>query len=261
MYQDTFQDKAHAKIEEAGRPVPHDEVVAEVLGLSNARGPVARKLANRLLRSDTRFAYEARRGWGLAGPASPEDELKSLTFTVVDTETTGTDRTARITELGAVRVKGRRPVAEFQSLINCEAEVPAFIEEMTGITNEMLKDAPPPEQVIPQFHRFLGQTVVVAHNLSFDARFLSYEFRNQGFEPPEAPALCTLKMARKLLRLRGNDLGQVAGHFGIDIRGRHRALGDARATASILIKFVKLLEGQGLKTLGEALTLMKPGKS
>lgn len=260
MYVETLQDKAYELIEQAGRPVTHREVVVGTLGFDNATGPVARQLASSLLRTDIRFSYRAYEGWELAETPSPEAPLEDLTFTVVDTETSGSAPPSRITEVGAVRVRGKRIGKEFHSLVNSGASVPSAITELTGISTRMLADAPPAEVVIPQFRRFLGRTVMVAHNLPFDRKFVSHEFRLHGYGPPKAPGLCTLGLSRTLLRLRGNDLSQVAAHFGIKTPNRHRALGDARITAKILLRLLDLAKASGAATLADALSLYAPSR-
>jgi DNA polymerase-3 subunit epsilon len=260
VYRESLQDKAHELIECAGRPISHKEVVSGILGFPNIAGPVARRLANSLLRRDARFSYLAWQGWQLAAAPAPDAPLRSLTFTVVDTETTGSAPPCRVTEIGAVQVRGRRLGREFQSLVDSGAAIPSVISQRTGITQEMLNRAPTPGTVIPQFRRFLGRTVLVAHNLAFDSKFLRHEFRLQGLKSHEAPGLCTLQLARKLLRLRGNDLSQVAAHFRIEPASRHRALGDARTTANVFLRLLDILEGMGIKTLWDTLELTKGGR-
>lgn len=260
MYRESLQDKAHELIERSSRPLSHLEVVSAVLGFPNAAGPVARRLAIALLRGDVRFHYRAYQGWELAEAPPPDAPLRTLTFTVVDTETTGSAPPCRVTELGAVRVRGRRLGQEFQSLLNPGVALPSLISQVTGITQAMLARAPSPDVVIPQFRRFLGRTVLVAHNLAFDSKFLCHEFRLQGLKPPEAPGLCTLQLARSLLRLRGNDLSQVAAHFRIDPANRHRALGDARTAARVFLRLLDILESRGIETLGDAIGLTRPGR-
>jgi len=260
VYVETLQDRAYGVVEEAGRPVPHQELMAGALGFENASAPVARRIANSLLRSDIRFTYRAYKGWELAEVPSLESPLEDLTFTVVDTETTGSAPPCRVTEVGAVRVRGRRLGKEFGSLVNSCADLPEAISEMTGISKKMLAGAPPAGVVIPQFRRFLGRTVMVAHNLPFDRKFVNHEFKLCGYGPHRVPALCTLGLSRTLLRLRGNDLSQVAAHFGIGTRNRHRALGDARITAKILIQLIGLARANGATTVADTLSLYEPSR-
>ena len=157
-------------------------------------------------------------------------------FVVVDTETTGA-RSAddRLIEIGAVRMVGGEVVDTFQQLIDPGRAVPKRITWITGITTAMVFGQPPVEDVMPRFSAFLGDAVMVAHNLPFDARFLDAAMDAAGLPPIRNDALDTLRLARRLLpSLPSKGLSGLTAHFGIDVKGRHRALGDAAATAELL---------------------------
>lgn len=187
--------------------------------------------------------------------------LSEATFVVVDIETTGSipNRHA-VLEIGAVRVKGGRIQDRFETLVNPEQEIPEFIQGLTGIRPEMVKDAPTIAEVLPAFWAFLGDDVFVAHHVPFDFRFLSSLTKTMLGSELENLQLCTCRLARKLLPgLRRKNLDSVSNHFGITVENRHRALGDAEAAALILIEFLKILEAEGITTLGRLLEYQKRG--
>ncbi len=179
----------------------------------------------------------------------------SATFVVTDLETTGVSADkSRILEVGAVKVKGGKIVDRFQSLVNPGVIVPRRITQLTGISNAAVIDAPTIGEVLPAYLDFLGDGVFVAHNVPFDARFVAAEAERLGLPAPPNPRLCTLRLARRILTgLRSKGLGSVANHFGIPINGRHRAMGDADATAQVLLHFLKHLDYQDLRSVDEVL--------
>lgn len=170
-------------------------------------------------------------------------QIHDTTFVVVDTETTGTKApTNRVIEIAAVKVRGGEVVGRFDQLIDPGCAVPRRITELTGISTAMVYGQPPMRQVMPRFLDFLGDAVFVAHNAPFDQRFLDAELARLGRAPLDNPVLCTLRLARRLLPgLRSKGLTGVSDHYGIRIAARHRALGDAEATAEVLTRFVSQL--------------------
>ncbi len=168
------------------------------------------------------------------------ETLKDKEFVVVDIETTGTDVTSdKITEIGAVRIVNGVIVESFQTLIDPEVKLSQKIIELTGITDEMLVGKPKIHEVYPDFIKFLGGSVFVAHNADFDYRFLRNVGKDLGYYL-ENDYLDTLVISRKLLpSLPNHKLNTVCGYFNIEFR-HHRALSDAFATAEALIKLYKL---------------------
>ena len=162
--------------------------------------------------------------------------IEESTFVVVDTETTGArPGEDRMIEIGAVKVRGGEVVGTFQHLVNPGRHVPRRITELTGISTAMVYDQPPAAEVLPAFLEFLGDAVVVAHNLPFDRRVLDEELDRAGLPPLQNEGLCTLRLARRILSaLPSKGLSMLTEHFGIKVNGRHRALGDAEATAILL---------------------------
>jgi DNA polymerase-3 subunit epsilon len=166
--------------------------------------------------------------------------LEEATFVVTDTETTGTRAGEdRIIEIGAVRVQGGEVVDTFQQLIDPGRHVPRRITRITGLSTASVFGEPTAREVLPRYLEFLGDSVLVAHNLPFDLRFLQAELDLAGLPPIENEAVCTVRLARRLLpSLPSRGLTALAKHFGITNSARHRALGDAEATADILLRFL-----------------------
>lgn len=171
-------------------------------------------------------------------------QIRDATFVVTDTETTGVKAgTDRLIEVGAVKVRGGEVVDRFQQLVNPERSVPSRIARLTGITSAMVFDQPVAAAVLPRYLAFLGDAVLVAHNLPFDRRFLDAELERMGRPPLANDMLCTLRLARRLLPgLPSKGLSRLADFYKIRVEGRHRALGDAEATAVVLKKFLSQLE-------------------
>lgn len=158
-------------------------------------------------------------------------------YVVVDLETTGGDtRGNRITEIGAVRVRGGAIIDEWTSLVNPERHIPSFVAKLTGITDAMVATAPRFAEIATDFRAFVGDAVFAAHRAKFDHGFCRAEFERIG-ERFSAPALCTVVEARKHFPgLKSYGLAALCQHFGIPLESHHRALCDARATAAILLR-------------------------
>ncbi|MEX0820849.1 MAG: DEDD exonuclease domain-containing protein [Rhodothermales bacterium] len=186
-----------------------------------------------------------------------EMDLNETSFVIVDTETTGVRAASdRVIEIGAVRVSGGDIVESFQQLVNPGCAVPRRITRLTGISSAMVFDQPTAEEVLPDFFDFLGDDVFVAHNLSFDLRFLNAECRRIGLDEVANRSLCTLRLARRLLPgLRSKGLASLVDFYGIQLRRRHRALADAEATAHVMLRFLDQVELEfGVSRLPELLT-------
>ncbi|MBP1062688.1 DNA polymerase-3 subunit epsilon [Bradyrhizobium japonicum] len=156
-------------------------------------------------------------------------------YVVVDIETTGSwSNGDRITEIGAVKVRNHRVVDEWHSLLNPQRSIPAKIVQLTGITNEMVRDAPLFAEVADRFMEFMGDGIFVAHNVSFDYGFLAYEFERIG-RRFRFPKLCTCAgMRRRYPGHKSYGLGKLCEIYGISLDNHHRALCDARASAQLL---------------------------
>jgi DNA polymerase III subunit epsilon len=163
------------------------------------------------------------------------------TVAVIDFETTGTSprQGARATEIAAVLVQGGQIVGRFQSLMNTGTWVPPFIEQLTGISNRMLAQAPPARAVMHELMHFTRGLPLVAHNAAFDRGFWQAEAALA--DCPDDPAhrfACTLLLARRLYPQAANHrLGTLATLLGLPATGRaHRALADAETTAHLLVR-------------------------
>lgn len=187
-------------------------------------------------------------------PAAAGTPLAEVSFLVVDVETTGVSAWAgdRITEVAAVLVRGREVREAFHSLINPGRAIPPFITRLTGIDDAMVRDAPRFGDVAGLLAYELVGRVFVAHNARFDWNFLSAEYDRVVSAPLASVAgdqLCTVRLARRFLsHLPRRNLDAVAHHYGVEIEGRHRAMGDARATAHVLVGLLRDAERRGVHT-------------
>ena len=162
-------------------------------------------------------------------------KTKSVRYAVVDIETTGgRAQRDKITEIAIVLYDGEKIVEQFETLINPECPIPYGITELTGISQEMVKDAPKFFEVAKQIVQLTEGAVFVAHNVQFDYGFLQEEFRRLGY-PFTRRRLCTVKLSRRSFPgLTSYSLGNLIRHFGIPVNARHRAMADALATTSLL---------------------------
>lgn len=178
--------------------------------------------------------------------------LEDAEFVVFDLETTGTKiPPARIIEIGAYRVRGGEVLDEFHTLVNPAMQIPPFITHLTGISDEMVADAPSFAAVVDALLEFIGDSILVAHNSGFDMRFLNYEVGRVFPEYRLAnPCLCTVRLSRKLLpEIVNHKLKTVAEHYSIGLENHHRANADAHATAHIFVNLLTKLQDDGVTDL------------
>jgi DNA polymerase III epsilon subunit family exonuclease len=226
-------------------PLPTALIATNVLGLRGGERAAAAFVFS-LLGTDSRFSVDATGLWSLAFPpaALAANSLREEEWVVVDVETTGgsPDHGHRVTEVAAVWVSRGRVTETFSTLINPERRIPSMITSLTGITDAMVAGAPPFRDVAPHLTEVLRGRVFVAHNASFDWRFVGAELdRTLGYRL-EGRQLCTVRLARKLLpHLPSRALGALADYFGLEMESHHRALDDAVATAELLIRFFDIL--------------------
>ena len=175
------------------------------------------------------------------------DELASLSYVVVDVETTGTSpwRGDRITEIAAIVVRDGVVAERFETLVNPERPIPPMITALTQINWEMVKDAPRFRDICDDLVRVLSGHVFVAHNVDFDWRFVSSEVHRASGQRLSGRRLCTVRLARRVLpQLRSRRLDSVANYYGVEILARHRAAGDAVATAHVLLRMLDEARGR-----------------
>jgi DNA polymerase-3 subunit epsilon len=192
-----------------------------------------------------------------AGVALAERRLAELAYTVFDTETTGLDPSAgdEIIQIGATRiVAGKlRRQDSFEQLVDPGRSLPEAGIAIHGIQPEMLQGQPTIAAVLPAFHEFAADSVLVAHNAAFDLRFLQLKEEATGVRFT-MPVLDTLLLSAVLHPQQSSHrLEAIAERLGVTVLGRHTALGDAIVTAEVFVKMIPLLEAAGIDTLGQAL--------
>ena len=162
-------------------------------------------------------------------------------FAVIDVETTGlSPKTERLTEIAILILEDGEVIDEYSTLINPEKKVPYRITQLTGINNQMVQDAPHFYEVAKKVVEMTENCTFVAHNASFDYRFIQAEFARYGFDF-QRKVLDTVKLSRKLLPgFRSYSLGKLTAQLGIQIKDRHRALGDAAATVELFQKLLSI---------------------
>ena len=163
-----------------------------------------------------------------------------MRYTVVDIETTGNGyKGSKITEISIFVFDGKVVVDEFTTLVNPEQNIPAFITNLTGITNAMVRNAPKFFEIAKKIEQLTTDAIFVAHNVNFDYNIIHEEFKNLGFNF-KRKKLCTVRLSRKIIPgLNSYSLGNICTSENIPINGRHRAKGDAEATTEL---FRRLLE-------------------
>jgi DNA polymerase-3 subunit epsilon len=197
----------------------------------------------------------------LATPLGANLRIETATYVVVDLETTGLrPGTARICEIGAVRVRALELAEEFQTLVDPRVPIGPEITALTGLRDAQLRRAPRAEEAVRRFLRFAGDSVLVAHNARFDLSFLDRETERLVGARLAAPVVDTVGLARRLLAGRGTSFGlsSLAHFFGTDATPCHRALPDAQATAEILIPLLGLAQERGAETVADLADLAAP---
>lgn len=178
--------------------------------------------------------------------------LSDVTFCVVDLETTGgSPRDCSITEVGCVKVCRGEVLGTFQTLVNPGCSVPAFVRLLTGISDDMVADAPPVEAVLPSFLEFVREGVLVAHNARFDMGFLNAALASADYPSLRNRVVDTAALARKALsgEVRNHQLATLARHLRCAHQPSHRAYSDALATTDVLHHLIERLAGFGVTTL------------
>ena len=167
--------------------------------------------------------------------------------------------TDRVLEIAGIKVRAGVEIDRFSELLDPGQAVPGRITRLTGITSAMVFGKPSASEVLPRFLEFVDESILVAHNFPFDAGFLNAELTRAGLPVLSCPALCTLRMARRLLRgLPSKGLSGLIQFFGLTVENRHRALDDAEATKDILLRFLaQLADEYGITVVDELLRFQK----
>jgi DNA polymerase-3 subunit epsilon len=184
--------------------------------------------------------------------------LSDVTFCVIDLETTGTSAsTCAITEVGAVKLRGGACLGTFQTLIDPGCGIPPRITVLTGITEAMVHDAPPIGAVLPALLEFVGDSIIVGHNVRFDLSFLRAALERSDRPPLANRSIDTCALARRLVRdeVPNCKLGTLARHLRLDHAPSHRALDDALATGELLHLLLERAAALGVTGLDDLLVL------
>jgi len=235
--------------------VRHAAFFRFLLPLAGAQVPLE---ADTFVRSDSRPEYYDFDLFAQSESSRALDErlLAELSYTVFDTETTGLNPSEgdEIIQIGATRIvagKLRRQEC-FEQLVDPQRDIPAAGIPIHGIEPQMVQGQPTIDTVLPAFHAFAQDTVLVAHNAAFDMRFLQLKEARTGlrFEQPVLDTLLLSAVAQPNQESHG--LEAIAERLGVTVMGRHTALGDAMVTAEVFLKLIPLLQAQGIHTLGQA---------
>ena len=194
------------------------------------------------------------------GEPASADRLTDLSYAVVDVETTGGSSFGpdRITEIAAVVIERGEISRVFETLVNPQRPIPPMVTRLTRITWDMVKHAPTFREIVPQVAEAIRGHVFVAHNAGFDWRFVTNEIARATGERLEGRRLCTVKMARKLVpQLGRRSLDHLARHYNVEITARHRAGGDAVATARVFLRMLREAGDRGCVTWTDLEVLLR----
>jgi DNA polymerase-3 subunit epsilon len=250
----TLVDRSLARL--AAGPCDSRTLALEVLGLGMAPDAVADRIAVALLGADPRVRRLADGRWGAVERkvGSAGDFLDQARYAVVDVETTGTSprRGDRVIEIAVVGLDRGGVRLLHHSLINPGRFVPRWVAALTGITDTMLRDRPSFAEIADDVLAALAGRVFVAHNARFDWAFVSQELRRARDVVLQGPRLCTVRLTRRLVPgLKSRGLDSVTRFFGVEVVDRHRAKGDATATAEVLRRLLGLAADRGATTVSD----------
>jgi len=177
-------------------------------------------------------------------------ELENLSYVIVDIETTGLNPAAdEIIEIGAIKIENREIKDIFNKLVRPERQVPENITNLTGITQDMVASEFPIKPVISQFVKFIGNSIIVAHNAEFDTSFLKNSMKKWLNRDMDNLIVCTVLISRDILpNLENHKLHTVAKYFGLEVSNRHRAIGDAELTYQIWLHLLQKLKERNILT-------------
>ena len=247
-------------VEERRGPVYVEEAARRLFALRQAPVAMARSLLEEVVGEDARLAWRGD-AVGLADPPGADIALERATFVVVDLETTGLrPGSARICEIGAVRVHEFELEDEFELLVDPGVPIGPAISALTGLRDADLRGSPHPAIAVRRFLEFAGNAVLVAHNARFDLAFLDRETERLTGARLAGPVVDTVGLARRLLagRTPRAGLASLAQFFGTAAQPCHRALPDAQATAEILLQLIGLAQERGALTVADLVDLAAP---
>ena len=248
----------------ADGPQPSEAICREVMGLPVALPTVVERLVAALLGADPRVQRRADGRWVLVPAARGSPSIADCAFAVVDVETTGCQPSGdRVIEVAVVLVQGQRRETVFDGLVNPGRPLPRQITWITRLTDADLRSAPPFEEIADGLLEALTGRVFVAHNARFDWGFIAAELKRTRGIALTGPRLCTARLARRLVPAAEScGLDWLSQYFGLENPARHRAGGDAWATAELLHRLIPLARETGAASLQEleALQHRRQGK-
>lgn len=257
-------DRALEFVRSKGGIVHEDMLIAYVFG-STGMADLWRPLLRRTLGTDDRLDFHANGEWSIPSLAAANRNEKDLLeeFVALDVETTGLKPgRQRIIEIAAIRYRHGLVERSFESFINPERGIPEFITKLTSITNEHVREAPTFAQVAEEIAEFIGDSLIVGHNVRFDIGFMNAELARVELPPLVNERLDTMGLAVRLLKsLRKPSLDRVAAAVGLSPRKIHRAGDDARLTAEVALRLVAEGARQGvtsIEQLKSAATVVAP---
>ncbi|MCG8688417.1 MAG: hypothetical protein MI892_26345 [Desulfobacterales bacterium] len=246
-------------------PITRDDSICTGVNISARIGFISRNRIKKAppILSDSRPEFYDFNLFGLSGSTANllDTPLKDLTYTVFDTETTGLnpDGGDEIISIGAVRVVNQRVVYQefFEELVNPGRDIPIESYKIHGINYEMVKEREDIKAILPRFKTFAGKTVLLGHNIAFDMKMLKVKENYTGIQFNN-PVLDTLLLSAILHPVHEqHDMENIARRLGVNILGRHTALGDAITTAEIYLKLLPILNSNGILTLKDAISASK----
>ena len=174
--------------------------------------------------------------------------MKVFDFVAFDIETTGTNvEKDEIIEIGAVRFEKDKPVKEFSELIKPNRSIPEDATKVHGITDDMVADAPPLEEILDAFASFCGDRPLVAHNAKFDMKFLTAAYAAHGSRAPKGIVYDTFSMTKQVMTdLISFRLEQIVKHFNLEASGFHRAAQDAGYCGQVFIRLLRKISTKGV---------------
>ncbi len=244
--------RAHLYLEQHGGRAREEVLVQQVFGV-RGKIEVWRGILAHVLADTRRFRRLPGGEWCLAHYNESVHALTELEYVVIDTETTGLNpQRNRVIEVAAIKVKNGQAVASFETLLNPHRRIPDFISKFTGINNEMTSTAPGFTQVADKLLDFLGQTIIVGHNIPFDIRFLDYELQRLSRPALLNETVDTISLAVRLHPgLRRPNLDRLAAMLNLPVKTRHRAMADASLTTEAFLLLLDKAHAQGYQTLGD----------
>jgi DNA polymerase-3 subunit epsilon len=184
---------------------------------------------------------------------SSAELLESLNFCVIDLETTGGNpETEKIIEIGLVKIENRKMTEERSFLVNPQKEIPDFVQKLTGIKKADVEHAPKIDEVINEIIEFIGDSILVAHNTSFDIPFLNGVLKNLQMPTLDNKVICTNIMTKYMIPdIMSSNLTYMSQIFNISHSQAHRAIEDAKATAKLLLKYMEIFETKNIRKVNQ----------